>query len=95
MATLATPPKLRELQLALYQRAKKEPKFRAYALYDKLYRDDVMAHAYALVRANGGAPGVDGVSLEDIEASGSEALLQELKEELKSEDVPARAGPTC
>ena len=91
MATLATPPKLRELQLALYQRAKKEPKFRAYALYDKLYRDDVLAHAYALVRANGGAPGVDGVSLADIEAQGSEALLQELKEELKTKKY--RPGP--
>jgi group II intron reverse transcriptase/maturase len=91
VATLVTPPKLRELQLALYQRAKKEPKFRAYALYDKVYRDDVLAHAYALVKANGGGPGVDGVSLADIEAQGAEAMLQELKEELKTKTY--RPGP--
>jgi len=91
VATLTTPPKLRELQLALYQRAKKEPNFRAYALYDKLYRDDLMGHAYALVKANGGAPGADGVSLEDIEAQGREALLQELKEELRTKTY--RPGP--
>ena len=91
MATLATPEKVRELQRALYQRAKKEPNFRAYALYDKVYRDDVLAHAYALAKANGGAPGVDGVSFEDIETSGREALLQELKEELKTKRY--RPGP--
>jgi RNA-directed DNA polymerase len=60
VATLETPTKLRELQRALYQRAKKEPSFRAYALYDKVYREDVLAHAYALVKANGGAAGPDG-----------------------------------
>jgi|ERR1051325_2194636 hypothetical protein len=54
VATLRTPEKLRELQRALYLRAKKEPSFRAYALYDKVYRGDVLAHAYALVKANGG-----------------------------------------
>ncbi len=53
MATLETPAKLRELQRALYQRAKKEPKFRFYALYDKVYRPDVLAHAYALAKASG------------------------------------------
>lgn len=91
MATLATPAKIRDLQKALYQRAKKEPNFRAYALYDKVCRDDVLAHAYALVRANGGAPGVDGVTFEHIETSGREALLQELKEELKTKRY--RPGP--
>ena len=91
MATLATPQKIRDLQQALYQRAKKDPNFRAYALYDKVYRDDVLAHGYALARANGGASGVDGVTFEDIELSGREALLQELKEELKTKRY--RPGP--
>jgi RNA-directed DNA polymerase len=91
VGTLATPEKLRELQQALYQRAKKEPNFRAYALYDKVYRDDVLGHAYALAKANGGAPGVDGVTFEDIETRGREGLLQELKEELKTKRY--RPGP--
>jgi RNA-directed DNA polymerase len=91
VATLETPPKLRELQRALYERAKKEPKFRAYAIYDKLYRDDILGHAYALVRANGGAPGVDGESLDMVERQGAEAYLQELKEELKTKRY--RPGP--
>jgi RNA-directed DNA polymerase len=91
VGTLTTPGKLRELQKALYQRAKKEPNFRAYAVYDKVYRDDVMAHAYALAKANGGAPGVDGVTFENIEERGREVLLQELKEELKTKRY--RPGP--
>jgi RNA-directed DNA polymerase len=91
VATLVTPPKIRELQQALYQRAKKEPNFRAYALYDKVYRDDVLDHAYALAKANGGAPGVDRVTFEDIETSGRKAFLQEVKEELKAKRY--RPGP--
>jgi RNA-directed DNA polymerase len=91
VGTLTTPEKIRELQKALYQRAKKEPNFRAHALYDKVYRDDVLAHSYALAKANNGAPGVDGVSFEDIEERGREALLQELKEELKTKRY--RPGP--
>lgn len=91
MATLETPTKLRELQRALYLRAKREPNFRAYSLYDKVYRPDVLAHAYALAKANGGAPGPDGVTFEDIEASGREALLEELHDELKTKRY--RPGP--
>src|ERR1051325_1023559 len=91
VATLRTPEKLRELQRALYLRAKKEPSFRAYALYDKVYRGDVLAHAYALVKANGGAPGPDGETLEDIETHGSEALLEGLHDELKTKRY--RPGP--
>lgn len=84
MATLTTPEKLRDLQRALYQRAKKEPKFRFYALYDKVYRKDVLEHAYALARANGGAPGPDGKSFEQIELGGVKELLEGLHEELKT-----------
>lgn len=84
MATLETPEKIRELQRALYQRAKREPRFRAYALYDKVCRKDVLAHAYALCKANGGAPGPDGQTFDDIEVRGSEVLLEELHEELKT-----------
>lgn len=91
VATLATPERIRELQRALYLRAKREPRFRAYALYDKLYRPDILAHAYALAKANGGAPGPDGLSFEEIEATGREALLEELSEELKAKTY--RPGP--
>lgn len=91
MATLATPSRLRDLQRALYTRAKKEPKFRFYSLYDKVHRADVLEHAYAVARANGGAPGPDGKSFEDIEAEGSAALLEELSEALKTKTY--RPGP--
>lgn len=79
------------MQRALYLRAKKEPSFRAYALYDKVYRQDVLAHAFALCEANGGAPGPDGETFEDIEARGGEALLKELYDELKAKRY--RPGP--
>ena len=91
MATLKTPKKLRELQRALYLRAKREPNFRAYALYDKVYRMDVLCHAYALCKAKGGAGGPDGQTFEDIEAQGREELLEELHEELKTKRY--RPGP--
>src|ERR687888_2584252 len=82
VAALATPQKLQDLQRALYQRAKKDKSFRFYALYDKVYRRDVLRHAYALVKANRGAPGPDGVTFEQIEESGSDGLLEELHEAL-------------
>lgn len=91
MAALKTPTRLRELQRALYQRAKREPNFRAYALYDKVYRKDVLEHAYALAKANGGAPGPDGTTFEEIEVGGREALLKELQEELRKKTY--RPGP--
>jgi len=58
--SLSTPIKIRTLQRKLYTKAKQEPDFCFYALYDKVSREDVLNHAYALVRSNGGAPGVDG-----------------------------------
>lgn len=91
MATLATPERLRDLQRALYRRAKQDCTFRAYALYDKVYRPDVLAHAYALANANGGAPGPDGVSFAELEAAGREVLLNDLHDELKQKTY--RPGP--
>ena len=60
--SLETPEKIRSLQRKLYCKAKAEPAFRFYALDDKIYREDVLLHAYALARGNAGAPGVDGVT---------------------------------
>lgn len=80
---LATPEKLRTLQRKLYAKAKAEPAFRFYSLHDKIWRSDVLAHAFALAKANGGAPGVDGESFAAIEACGVEAWLAGLAQELK------------
>jgi len=82
--SLATPEKIRTLQRKLYRKAKAEPAFRFYVLYDKIYREDILRHAYAVARANAGAPGVDGMSFAQIEASGLEAWLAGLREELVS-----------
>ena len=80
--SLATPEMIRTLQRKLYRKAKAEPAFRFYLLYDKICGKDILAHAYALARANAGAPGVDGVSFPAIETSGVEAWLTGLREEL-------------
>ena len=68
--SLATPSKIRELQIKLYRKAKNEPGYRFYMLYDKIYREDILRHGYALARANAGAPGTDGMTFAAIEASG-------------------------
>jgi RNA-directed DNA polymerase len=87
--SLTTPEKIRRLQRKLYAKAKQEPSYRFYQLYDKVYREDVLAHAWALCRANNGAPGVDDVTFEGIEASGVEEWLQRLGEELHDKTYEA------
>src|SRR5215470_14140791 len=82
--SLGTPEKIRTLQRKLYRKAKAEPAFRFYVLYDKICREDILRHAYGLARANAGAPGVDGVSFAEIEAQGLETWLAGLREDLVS-----------
>src|SRR5215470_11251091 len=82
--SLSTPERVQKLQTALHDKAKEAPNFRFYALYDKVYRRDVLAFAYECCKANGGAAGVDGQTFEDIEAYGKERWLDELAQELKN-----------
>jgi group II intron reverse transcriptase/maturase len=76
--------KTRQLQTKLYQAAKRSPTRRFHALYDRLHRTDVLERAYRDVKENHGAPAVDGVTIEDIEAQGAEAFLEELGNELRT-----------
>ena len=82
--SLTTPEKIRSLQRKLYVKAKAEPAFRFYLLYDKICREDILRHAYALARVNAGAPGVDGLTFAAIEAKGLGGWLAGLREELIS-----------
>jgi len=82
---LTTPETIRTLQRKLYRKAKQEKAFRFHALYDKVYRADILSHAYRLVRANKGSAGIDGVTFEAIEAEeGVTAFLAELEEALRN-----------
>ena len=80
--SLATPEKIRIFQRKLYRKAKAEPEYRFYLLYDKICREDILRHAYDLARANAGAPGVDGLTFAAIEKAGIEAWLAGLRKEL-------------
>lgn len=84
MGNLTTPSSVQKLQSALHAKAKVEPGYRFYRLYDKVYRADVLAHAYHCCRANKGAAGVDGQRFEDIEAYGVDRWLGELASRLRS-----------
>ena len=88
--SLTTPFSVQKLQMALHAKAKESPDFRFYALYDKVYRKDVLAHAYERCEANGGAAGVDEQTFEDIEWYGVERWLDELTQELKSRTYQPR-----
>ena len=79
----ATPDKARELQRVLYRAAKASPTRRFHALYDKMYREDVLSKAWQEVKANAGSAGVDGQTIEQIEQQGVEGLLAELATELR------------
>jgi len=85
LGNLATPASVQKLQTALHAKAKTEAEFRFYALYDKIYREDILAHAYAQCRSNKGAPGVDGQDFADVEAYGLKRWLGELAIALKEE----------
>ena len=85
MGNLSTPKSVRKLQKALHAKAKAEAGYRFYALYDKISRDDILAHAYAQCRSNKGAPGVDGQEFADIEAYGVQRWLGELALALRQE----------
>ena len=88
---LETPQKIRDLQRKLYLKAKSEPKFRFYVLADKVWRGDILQYAYRLVRANGGAPGIDGESFQSIETGEGEAkFLSRLQQELQEKSYRAQ-----
>jgi RNA-directed DNA polymerase len=82
--SLTTPDNIRTLQRKLYLKAKAEPAYRFYLLYDKIYRPDILLHAFDLVRANKGAPGVDGVTCAAIEAGEREEWLAGIATELRT-----------
>lgn len=80
--SLTTPERIRRLQCKLYVKAKAEPSFRFHQLYDKIYRGDILEHAYFQCKSNGGSSGVDGVSFADIEKQGRQEWLAALQKEL-------------
>src|SRR5260370_29635263 len=81
---LTTPESVQKLQRALHGKAKESSDFRFYALYDKVYRKDVLTFAYACCKANGGAAGVDGQTFRDVEAYGAERSLDHLLQALRN-----------
>jgi RNA-directed DNA polymerase len=89
--SLETPIKIRMLQRKLYQKAKEEPNYRFYLLYDKMYREDILAHAYELAKSHQGAPGVDGQSFWGIETQGLEKWLNGIGEDLRAKTYQPQA----
>jgi RNA-directed DNA polymerase len=89
--SLQPPLTVGKLQATLHTKAKETPTYRFYALYDKLYRRDVLAHAYERCRANDGAPGVDGQTFEDIKEYGEGKWLAELAQDLKDKTYHPQA----
>src|SRR3954453_13782616 len=89
--SLETPIKIRMLQRKLYQKAKGEPSYRFYLLYDKMYREDILAHAYAVAKSNQGAPGVDGQSFWGIESLGLEEWLRGIRDDLRAKTYQPQA----
>src|SRR5450631_356265 len=89
--SLETPIKIRMLQRKLYQKAKDEPDYRFYLLYDKIYREDILNHAYALAKSNQGAPGVDGQSFTGIEAAGLGEWLNGIRNDLRAKTYTPQA----
>jgi RNA-directed DNA polymerase len=88
---LTTPDTIRTFQRKLYAKAKQEPAYRFYALYDKVYRADILNHAWRLVRSNGGSPGIDGLSFEAIErGEGVAGLLRDLAHDLQAKTYRAQ-----
>jgi hypothetical protein len=85
LGNLSTPKTVQKLQKALHAKAKAEAGYRFYALYDKINREDILAHAFAQCRSNQGAPGADGQNFADIEAYGVERWLGELALALREE----------
>jgi len=85
LGSLSTPKSVQKLQTALHAKAKAEAGYRFYALYDKIFRADILAHAYALCRSNRGAPGVDQQDFADVEEYGVERWLGELALALREE----------
>ena len=85
LGNLSTPNSVQRLQRALHAKAKTEAGYRFYALYDKIYREDILAHAYARCRSNKGAPGVDEQEFADVEAYGVQRWLGELALALRQE----------
>ena len=81
---LQTPDSIRKLQRKLYLKAKAEPDCRFHQLYDKVWRDDILLHAWELALTNGGAPGVDGETFDQIDAEGLEDWLTALQEDLRA-----------
>jgi len=91
LGNLTTPPSVQKLQSALHAKAKEEPGYRFYLLYDKVSRADVLEYAYRCCKANKGAAGVDGQRLEDIEAYGEDRWLGELADRLRAKTYEPQA----